>query len=174
MNQSGSNIAQENNTFQGRISDRMVVGLLDSKAFKRDRAYYPFQKFGLETVKEIIKEKNTPVKPWHWMEPILPGIRLDTSDFSKPAVLWKESTLHAPVLRLEGRQKLHSVHVRQCGQRRCWLRQIESQTEQRLVASNKVQCSTQQGHYDLDLCRVWKRPGDCRFGPVLYNIYKRS
>ena len=48
---------EENNIFQGRIPDRMIVGLLDAKAFNGDRNYYPFafQKFGLETIKQIVR-----------------------------------------------------------------------------------------------------------------------
>ena len=44
---------EENNIFQGRIPDRMIVGLLDAKTFNGNRNYYPFafQKFGLETIK---------------------------------------------------------------------------------------------------------------------------
>ena len=35
----------------------MIVGLLDAKAFNGDRNYYPyaFQKFGLETIKQIVR-----------------------------------------------------------------------------------------------------------------------
>ena len=48
---------EENNIFQGRIPHRMIVGLFDAKAFNQDRDCYPFvfQKFGLETIKEIVR-----------------------------------------------------------------------------------------------------------------------
>ena len=53
---------EENNIFQNRIPDRMVVGLLDAKAFNGDRDYYPyaFQKFGLETIKQIVRGEEYP------------------------------------------------------------------------------------------------------------------
>ena len=53
---------EENNIFQNRIPDRMVVGLLDAKAFNGDRSYYPyaFQKFGLETMKQIVRGEEYP------------------------------------------------------------------------------------------------------------------
>ena len=53
---------QENNIFQGRIPDRMIVGLLDAKAFNGDKDYYPFafQKFGLESIKQIVRGEEYP------------------------------------------------------------------------------------------------------------------
>ena len=53
---------EENNIFQNRIPDRMIVGLLDAKAFNGDRAYYPFafQKFGLESIKQIVRGEEYP------------------------------------------------------------------------------------------------------------------
>ena len=53
---------EENNIFQNRIPDRMVIGLLDAKAFNGDKSYYPyaFQKFGLETIKQIVRGEEYP------------------------------------------------------------------------------------------------------------------
>ena len=53
---------EENNIFQGRIPDRMIVGLLDAKAFNGDKDYYPFafQKFGLESIKQIVRGEEYP------------------------------------------------------------------------------------------------------------------
>ena len=40
----------------------MVIGLLDAKAFNGDKNYYPyaFQKFGLETIKQIVRGEEYP------------------------------------------------------------------------------------------------------------------
>ena len=40
----------------------MIVGLLEAKAFNGDRNYYPyaFQKFGLETIKQIVRGEEYP------------------------------------------------------------------------------------------------------------------
>ena len=40
----------------------MIVGLPDAKAFNGDRNYYPFafQKFGLETIKQIVRGEEYP------------------------------------------------------------------------------------------------------------------
>ena len=53
---------EENNIFQNRIPDRMVIGLLDAKAFNGDKNYYPyaFQKFGMETIKQIVRGEEYP------------------------------------------------------------------------------------------------------------------
>ena len=53
---------EETNIFQGRIPDRMIVGLLDAKAFNGDKDYYPFafQKFGLESIKQIVRGEEYP------------------------------------------------------------------------------------------------------------------
>jgi len=43
--------------FQNRVPDRMIVGLVDSRAFNGDYARDPFcfQKFGLSSIKQIVK-----------------------------------------------------------------------------------------------------------------------
>ena len=43
---------EKDDVFEGRIPDRMIVGLLNSRAFNSDLEYYPFtfQKFGLVEV----------------------------------------------------------------------------------------------------------------------------
>ena len=53
---------EENNLFQGRIPDRLIVGILDSKAFNGDVEYYPFcfQKKGVIRIKQIIKGEEYP------------------------------------------------------------------------------------------------------------------
>ena len=51
----GSGVQQwnENNLFQGRIPNRMIVGLLDTEAFNGHAGFHPFvfRKFGLEWIK---------------------------------------------------------------------------------------------------------------------------
>ena len=53
---------EESNIFQGRIPERMIVGLLDAKAFNGDKDYYSFafQKIGLENIKQIVMGKEYP------------------------------------------------------------------------------------------------------------------
>ena len=46
------------NLFQNPIPDRMIVGLLDSRAFTRDP--FCFQKFGLRTIREMVKGEGYP------------------------------------------------------------------------------------------------------------------
>ena len=50
------------NLFQNRIPDRLIVGLLDSRAFNGDVARDPFcfQKFGLTSIKQIVKGEEYP------------------------------------------------------------------------------------------------------------------
>ena len=58
----GTSDSWEGNIFQNRIPDRTIVGLLDAKAFNGDKSYYPyaFQKFGLETIKQIVRGEEYP------------------------------------------------------------------------------------------------------------------
>ena len=48
--------------FQNRVPDRMIVGLVDSRAFNWDYARDPFcfQKFGLTSIKQIVKGEEYP------------------------------------------------------------------------------------------------------------------
>ena len=50
------------NLFQNRIPDRLIVGLLDSRAFNGDvtRDPFCFQKFGLISIKQIVKGEEYP------------------------------------------------------------------------------------------------------------------
>ena len=50
------------NLFQNRIPDRLIVGLLDSRAFNGDvtRDPFCFQKFGLTSIKQIVKGEEYP------------------------------------------------------------------------------------------------------------------
>ena len=55
------------NLFQNRIPDRLIVGLLDSRAFNGDvtRDPFCFQKFGLTSMKQIVKGKEYPYETLH-------------------------------------------------------------------------------------------------------------
>ena len=50
------------NLFQNRIPDRMIVGLLDSRAFNRDvtRDPFCFQKFGLRSIRQMVRGEEYP------------------------------------------------------------------------------------------------------------------
>ena len=50
------------NLFQNRVPDRLTVGLVDSRAFNRDvtRDPFCFQKFGLTSIKQIVKGEEYP------------------------------------------------------------------------------------------------------------------
>ena len=54
------------NLFKNRIPDRMIVGLLDSRAFSGavTRDPFCFQKFGLRSIRKWSEAKNTLMKPW--------------------------------------------------------------------------------------------------------------
>ena len=55
------------NLFQNRIPDRLIVGLLDSRAFNGDvtRDPFCFQKFGLRSIKQIVKGEEYPYETLH-------------------------------------------------------------------------------------------------------------
>ena len=55
------------NLFQNRIPDRLIVGLLDSRAFNGDvtRDPFCFQKFGLSSIRQIVKGEEYPYKTLH-------------------------------------------------------------------------------------------------------------
>ena len=68
----------EDNVFLGRVPDRLIVGLLDTKAFNGTLNYYPFafQKFGVTSIKQIVRgeeypyetlelNQNDQLKDWH-------------------------------------------------------------------------------------------------------------
>ena len=59
----------EDQLFQGRLPDRLVVGLLDSKAFNGDLEYYPyaFQDFGVTSIRGggWWVGKNIPIRRWN-------------------------------------------------------------------------------------------------------------
>ena len=50
------------NLFQNRVPDRLIVGLLDSRAFNGDvtRDPFCFQKFGLTSIRQIVKGEEYP------------------------------------------------------------------------------------------------------------------
>ena len=50
------------NLFPNRITDRMIVGLLDSRAFNGDvtRDPFCFQKFGLRTIRQMVRGEEYP------------------------------------------------------------------------------------------------------------------
>ena len=52
----------EDNLFVGRVPDRMIVGLLDSRGFNGDLEYYPFafQKFGVIRIRQVIDSEEYP------------------------------------------------------------------------------------------------------------------
>ena len=53
---------EANNLFQGRISDRIIVGMVRNEAFNRNVAFDPFcfQKFGLIFIKQIVGGEEYP------------------------------------------------------------------------------------------------------------------
>ena len=53
---------EANNLFQGRIPDRLIVGLLRNEAFSGNVAFNPFsfQKFGVSSIKKIVKGEEHP------------------------------------------------------------------------------------------------------------------
>ena len=55
------------NLFQNRIPDRLIVGLVDSRAFNGDvtRDPFCFQKFGLTSIKQIVKGEEYPYETLH-------------------------------------------------------------------------------------------------------------
>ena len=68
----------EDNVFLGRVPDRLIVGLLDTRAFNGTLNYYPFafQKFGVTSIKQIVRgeeypyetlelNRNDELKDWH-------------------------------------------------------------------------------------------------------------
>ena len=48
--------------FQGRVPDRLMVGLLDSRAYNGNLDHYPFafQKFGVTRIRQIIRGEEYP------------------------------------------------------------------------------------------------------------------
>ena len=55
------------NLFQNRVPDRLIVGLVDSRAFNGDvtRDNFCFQKFGLSSIKQIVKGEEYPCETLH-------------------------------------------------------------------------------------------------------------
>ena len=53
---------EANNLFQGRIPDRLIVGLVRNEAFNGNVAFNPFsfQKFGVSSIKKIVKGEEHP------------------------------------------------------------------------------------------------------------------
>ena len=62
--------------FQNRIPDRLIVGLLDSRAFSGDvtRDPFCFQKFGVRPLDRLSEEKSTLMKPSTWFTTVQPEI----------------------------------------------------------------------------------------------------
>ena len=56
--------SEKDDVFVGRVPDRMIVGLVDSRAFNGTLEYYPFafQKFGLTEIRQIIDDEAYPYK----------------------------------------------------------------------------------------------------------------
>ena len=74
------------NLFQNRIPDRLIVGLLDSRAFKGDVTRDPFffQKFGLSFIRQIVRGEEYPYEPSSWFTTLQPEIIWGTFVFVKP------------------------------------------------------------------------------------------
>ena len=55
------------NLFQNRVPDRLIVGLVDSRAFNGDvtRDPFCFQKFGLSSIKQTVKGEEYPYETLH-------------------------------------------------------------------------------------------------------------
>ena len=55
----------QDNVFTGRVPDRILIGLLDSKAYNGDLEYYPyaFQSFGATRIRQIIDGEEYPNVP---------------------------------------------------------------------------------------------------------------
>ena len=64
---------EENNLFQGRIPNRLIVGLLDNRAFNGQVDYYPFafQPFDLREIKQILKGEEYPYETLELNQPEL-------------------------------------------------------------------------------------------------------
>ena len=52
----------EDNVFVGKVPDRMIVALVDSRAFNGDGKWYPFtfQKFGVLRIHQIVDDEEYP------------------------------------------------------------------------------------------------------------------
>lgn len=103
---------EENNIFQDRIPHRMIVGLFDAKAFNQDRDHYPFafQKFGLETIKEIVRGEEYPYKT----------LQLNGGNASRDPLGFlrfvlasgeRKCSYHVEIHRLGARQELYPIHA---------------------------------------------------------------
>ena len=56
---------EDNNLFQGRIPDRLIVGLVRNEAFNGNVVFNPFsfQKFEVSSIKQIVKREKYPYEP---------------------------------------------------------------------------------------------------------------
>ena len=101
------------NLFQNRIPDRLIVALLDSRAFNGDvtRDPFCFQKFGLSSIRQIVREEEYPYETlqlvhnsgarddlgyFRFFKPVEPGVK-------SKEIWWYE--------KIGTWQKLYLVHV---------------------------------------------------------------
>ena len=90
----GSGVQQwnENNLFQGRIPNRMIVGLLDTEAFNGHAGFHPFvfRKFGLEWIKQISRGEEYPYETLEIEDPPTGGDRLGYFRFLQASGAWSK------------------------------------------------------------------------------------
>ena len=74
------------NLFQNRVPDRLIVGLVDSRAFNGDvtRDPFCFQKFGLSSARQIVRGEEY---PYETLQLVPPEIIWGTFVFCKPVAL---------------------------------------------------------------------------------------
>ena len=101
------------NLFRNQIPDRMIVGLLDSRAFNGDvtRDPFCFQKFGLRAIRQMVKEEY----PYETLQINRNNGARDALGYFRflqaSGACHKKTRQHGATRRLGSGQKLHAVHV---------------------------------------------------------------
>ena len=102
------------NLFRNRIPDRMIVGLLDSRAFNGDvtRDPFCFQKFGLPSIRQMVRGDEYPYETLELNHNNGARDALGYFRFIQASSAWQKKTRQpGATRRLGSRQKLHAVHV---------------------------------------------------------------
>ena len=102
------------NLFQNRVPDRLIVGLVDSRAFNGDVTQDPFcfQKFGLTSIKQIVKGEEYPYETLHLVRNNGSRDNLGYFRFLQASGAWCKKKGHIGELLDWGqRKKLYLVHV---------------------------------------------------------------
>ena len=100
--------------FQNRIPDRMIVGLLDSRAFNGDvtRDPFCFQTFGLRSIRQMVRVEEYPYETLELNHNNGARDALGYFRFIQASGAWQKKTRQpGATRRLGSRQKLHAVHV---------------------------------------------------------------